>query len=74
MGKMITSFYKTSIYFKIKHNCSLIREYPGGGGGACALFQHSGDRGRWISLTSRPIWFTKQVPVPATKLQRETLA
>jgi hypothetical protein len=35
-------------------------------------FQHMGGRSRWISVSSRPAWFIKQVP-RQPGLHRETL-
>ena len=38
------------------------------------LIQHSGGRGRQISVSSRPAWSTELVPGQAPKLQRNPVA
>jgi hypothetical protein len=35
---------------------------PGGGGDTKLEPQHLRGRGRWISVSLRPVWFTEQVP------------
>ena len=46
---------------------------PGGGGGVQLYSQHSGGRGWWISVSSRPSWSTEQVP-RHPMLHKETLS
>ena len=41
---------------------TMLKKSKLGSGGTCLLYQHSGGRGRWISVSLSPSWSTERVP------------